>query len=205
LTPASFLHPSSCPAPLHLVVSPYPAQYESRVQLPDTGELLIRPIRPEDAPLLLDLFDTLSPQSVYYRFFSPMRQLSHTMLARFTQIDYDREIALVAIEESRDSEKMLGAARVILQHNQKDAEFAVLGGRPMARQGNRRHLLTTCLDIARERGFRSIWGTVLAENKSMLALGRKLGFTINRSASAGEFDLYLTMSNPSHFTGKEKK
>jgi acetyltransferase len=199
------LTPSSCPAPLHLVVSPYPAQYESRVQLPDTGELLIRPIRPEDAPLLLGLFETLSPQSVYYRFFSPMRQLSHSMLARFTQIDYDREIALVAIEESRDSEKMLGAARVILQHNQKDSEFAVLVGDPWHGRGIGAHLLTTCLDIAGERGFRSIWGTVLAENKSMLALGRKLGFTINRSASAGEFDLYLNMSNPSHFIGKEKK
>jgi acetyltransferase len=104
-----------------------------------------------------------------------------------------------------DSEKMLGAARVILQHNQKDAEFAVLVGDPWHGRGIGAHLLTTCLDIARERGFRSIWGTVLAENKSMLALGRKLGFTINRSASAGEFDLYLNMSNPSHFTGKEKK
>ena len=190
------LAPASCTAPLHLAVSPYPAQYESRVQLPEVGELLIRPIRPEDAPLLLDLFDTLSPQSVYYRFFSPMKQLSHTMLARFTQIDYDREIALVAIQESKDSEKMLGAARVILQHNQKDAEFAVLVGDPWHGKGIGAHLLTTCLDIARERGFRSIWGTVLSENKGMLALGRKLGFRIKRSDSAGEFDLYLDMSGP---------
>jgi acetyltransferase len=80
-------------------------------QLPDIGELLIRPIRPEDAPLLLDLFDTLSPQSIYYRFFSPMRQLSHTMLARFTQIDYDREIALVAIQESGFGENAGGRPR----------------------------------------------------------------------------------------------
>lgn len=65
---------------------------------------MIRPIRPEDAPLLERLFDTLSPQSVYYRFFSPMEQLSHAMPARFTQIDYDREIALVAILESGSSE-----------------------------------------------------------------------------------------------------
>jgi GNAT superfamily N-acetyltransferase len=71
---------------------------------------------------------------------------------------------------------MLGAARVILQHNQKDAEFAVLVGDPWHGRGIGAHLLTTCLDIARERGFRSIWGMVLAENKGMLALGRKLGF-----------------------------
>jgi acetyltransferase len=185
---------SSCEAPLHLVVSPYPAQYEERLTLPGIGDLLIRPIRPEDAPLLLELFDTLSPQSIYYRFFSPMRQLSNTMLARFTQIDYDREIALVAIQESAGSEKILGAARVILQHNLKDSEFAVLVGDPWHGKGIGANLLTKCLDIARERRFESIWGMVLAENKGMLALGRKLGFTIKRADAAGEFELHLDMS-----------
>ena len=185
---------SSCRAPLHLAVSPYPAQYEERLALPDIGDLLIRPIRPEDAPLLLALFDTLSPQSIYYRFFSPMRQLSHTMLARFTQIDYDREIALVAIQESAGSEKMLGAARVILQHNLKDSEFAVLVGDPWHGKGIGANLLTKCLHIARERRFESIWGMVLAENKGMLALGRKLGFSIKRAETAGEFELHLDMS-----------
>lgn len=185
---------SSGAAPLHLAVSPYPAQYENRLALDGVGDLLIRPIRPEDAPLLLALFDTLSPQSIYYRFFSPMKQLSHIMLARFTQIDYDREIALVAIQESANSEKILGAARVILQHNLKDSEFAVLVGDPWHGKGIGANLLTKCLDIARERRFESIWGMVLAENKGMLALGRKLGFTIKRAEAAGEFELHLDMS-----------
>ncbi|WP_319409688.1 bifunctional acetate--CoA ligase family protein/GNAT family N-acetyltransferase [uncultured Desulfosarcina sp.] len=188
------LTPSSFPAPMHLAVSPYPAQYESRVQLADIGELLIRPIRPDDAQLLVEMFETLSPQSIYYRFFSPMKQLSPTMLARFTQIDYDREIALVAILESGPSEKMLGAARVILQHNMKDAEFAVLVGDPWHGKGIGAHLLATCLNIARDRQFRIIWGTVLAENKGMLALCRKLGFTIKRGGQSGEFELTLDMS-----------
>jgi acetyltransferase len=188
------LKPTDCPAPMHLAVSPYPAQYESRLSMPDVGELLIRPIRPDDAELLVELFDTLSPQSIYYRFFSPVKQLSPTMLARFTQIDYDREIALVAILESGGSEKMLGAARIILQHNLKDAEFAVLVGDPWHGRGIGAHLLATCLDIARDRRFRSIWGTVLAENKGMLALGRKLGFTIKRAEQSGEFELTLDMS-----------
>jgi acetyltransferase len=188
------LKPASFPAPMHLAVSPYPAQYESRVHLADIGELLIRPIRPDDAQLLAELFDTLSPQSIYYRFFSPIKQLSPTMLARFTQIDYDREIALVAILESGPSEKMLGAARVILQHNMKDSEFAVLVGDPWHGKGIGAHLLATCLDIARDRQFRIIWGTVLAENKGMLALGRKLGFTIKRGGQSGEFELTLDMT-----------
>ncbi|MBR9986348.1 MAG: GNAT family N-acetyltransferase, partial [Desulfosarcina sp.] len=160
----------------------------------DFGEILVRPIRPDDAPLLVELFDTLSPQSIYYRFFSPMKQLSSTMLARFTQVDYDREIALVAILESGPSEKMLGAGRVILQHNLKDAEFAVLVGDPWHGKGIGANLLATCLNIARERRFRIIWGTVLAENKGMLALGRKLGFTIKRGDHSGEFDLTLDMT-----------
>jgi len=189
------LKPASCPAPMHLAVSPYPAQYESRVHLADIGELLIRPVRPDDASLLVEMFETLSPQSVYYRFFSPMKQLSPTMLARFTQIDYDREIALVAILESGPSEKMLGAARVILQHNLKDSEFAVLVGDPWHGKGIGAHLLASCLNIARDRQFRIIWGTVLAENKGMLALGRKLGFTIKRSGQPGEFELTLDMTH----------
>ena len=159
------LKPSACPTPLHLAVSPYPAQYETRLTLPEIGELLVRPIRPEDAPMLAALYETLSPQSIYYRFFYPMKKLSQKMLARFTQVDYDREIALVAIAESGSEERMLGAARIILQQNLKDAEFAVLVGDPWQGKGIGAQLLQTCLDIARERGFRNIWGVALAENK----------------------------------------
>jgi acetyltransferase len=188
------LTPTTCPAPLHLSVSPYPAQYESRVNLPEIGELLIRPIRPEDAPLLLELFDTLSPQSIYYRFFFPMKKFPQEMLARFTQVDYDREIALVAISESGSEEKMLGAARVILQQNLKDAEFAVLVGDPWQGKGIGAQLLRICLDIAKERRFRNIWGVALAKNKGMLALGRKLNFTIRPSTLVGEYELNLDLS-----------
>jgi acetyltransferase len=179
---------------MHLVVSPYPAQYESKVSLEEVGDLLIRPIRPEDADLLVALFATLSPQSIYFRFFAPVKQLSHDMLARFTQIDYDREIAMVAIQGSESAETMLGAARVIVQPNLKDAEFAVLVGDPWHGKGIGAQLLSICLDIARERRLRTIWGSVLAENKGMLALGRKLGFTITRSSQPGEFELTLDMS-----------
>ena len=186
--------PTSCKAPLHLAVSPYPTEYECKVNLPDVGDLFIRPIRPEDAQLLDDLFEVLSPQSVYYRFFSPMKKLSHSMLARFTQIDYDREIALVAISESGSSEKMLGAARIILQPNLKDAEFAVLVGDPWQGKGIGARLLATCLTIAKERQFGIIWGTVLAENKGMRALGKKLGFTSKRGEAPGEFELTLDLS-----------
>ncbi|GAB6908227.1 conserved hypothetical protein [Desulfosarcina cetonica] len=186
--------PTSQKAPLHLSVSPYPAQYESRLELPELGELRIRPIRPEDAELLLELFKTLSPRSVYYRFFSPMKEMSTAMLARFTQIDYDREIALAAIHEVESHEKIVGVARVILQHNLRDSEFSVLIGDPWHGMGIGAHLLATCIDIARDRGFGSIWGMVLAENRGMLAMGRKLNFKIKGSAHSGEFELRLDLT-----------
>ncbi len=186
--------PSFHKAPLHLVVSPYPADYEFTIHHPEEGDIFIRPIRPEDAPLLEELFAVLSPQSVYYRFFSPIKQLPKGALARFTQIDYDREIALVAILHHGESEKMIGAARIISQHNSNTAEFAVLVGDPWHDKGIGARLLSTCLDLARERGFGNIWGTVLAENKGMLSLGKKLGFTIKRGEGSGEFDLTLDLS-----------
>ena len=107
------LKPSHVPAPFHLVISSYPNHHETHMVSEGGVPCFIRPIRPEDAPLLEGLFDTLSPQSVYFRFFGPLKALPHTMLARFTQIDYDREIALIALNETASQEQMLGVARLI--------------------------------------------------------------------------------------------
>jgi acetyltransferase len=179
------------PAPLHLVISPYPDQYEEHTTT-DTGvDIFIRPIRPEDASLLVELFESLSPRSVYLRFFTPMKILPPSMLARFTQIDYDRHIALVAIAESQPEEKMLGVARVILGPNQREAEFSVLVGDPWQGRGIGAALLQRCLRIAKEHGIQKVTGTVLAENTQMLALGRKLGFTIKKEQDVPEYELSI--------------
>jgi acetyltransferase len=98
--------PSPVPSPLHLVISPYPRDLERHVVTRSGQAIFIRPIRPEDAPLLEAHFRSLSPRSVYMRFFFPMKGLSPSMLARFTQIDYDREIALVAIAEDDENTLM---------------------------------------------------------------------------------------------------
>ena len=96
------LRPSQTRSPLHLVISPYPDQFEEHTRTSVGIDIFVRPIRPEDAPLLVGLFESLSPRSVYLRFFSPMKRLPHSMLALFTQIDYDRHIALVAMSESKE-------------------------------------------------------------------------------------------------------
>ncbi len=187
------LKPSEVPAPLHLVISPYPAQYESQTVVKDGLAVFIRPIKPEDAPRLVDLFNTLSPTSIYYRFFSPMKTLPHSMLARFTQIDYDREIALVALEEGKQTERILGVARVIGDPDGRKAEFAVLVGDHWQGRGVGAKLLEKCLRIAKERGIETIWGIVLRENTQMLALGRKLGFNVSKTDEPGELELTIDL------------
>ena len=187
------LKPSEVPAPLHLVISPYPAQYESQTVVKDGLAVFIRPIKPEDAPLLVGLFETLSPTSIYYRFFSPIKTIPHNMLARFTQIDYDREIALVALEDGKQDERMLGVARVIGDPGGKKAEFAVLVGEPWQGRGVGAKLLRKCLRIAKERGIEAVRGIVLRENTQMLALARKLGFSLSRIDEPGELELTIDL------------
>ena len=185
------LRASETPAPLHLVISPYPEQYEEHITTTLGVDIFIRPIRPEDAPLLVALFESLSARSVYLRFFTPMKQLPHSMLARFTQIDYDRHIALVALSESQPDEKMLGVARVIFDRNLRDAEFSVVVSDPWQGKGIGAGLLQRCLSIAKERGLQRVTGTVLAENTQMLALGKKLGFSIKKEQGVPEYELSI--------------
>lgn len=176
----------------HLVISAYPIEYESITTVKDNLRIFVRPVRPEDAPLFRELFDDLSPTSIYYRFFSPMKRLSPTMLARFTQIDYDRDIALVALDGDADSrDKMYGVARIIGDADSIAGEFAVLVGDPWHGKGIGAFLLQKCLDIAKSRGFRKVMGFVLQQNRGMLALGKKLGFSVKKSAEGGEYELTI--------------
>jgi acetyltransferase len=177
----------------HLVVSAYPGQYETTVVTTGLVKIFIRPIRPEDAPLMAALFDSLSSRSIYHRFFSPLKHLPHSMLARFTQVDYDREIALVAFKDDTEQEQMLGVARVILKRDKKTAEFSVLVGDPWQGKGIGAELLKKCLIIAAERGIERISGLVLTENTQMLALGKKLGFQIHRVPQSDTFELGIEL------------
>ena len=188
------------PSPLHLVISPYPAELESREVTSDGLSIFVRPIRPEDAPLLINLFDTLSPTSIYYRFFGHLKSLPHSMLVRFTQVDYDREIDLVAVDDGdKGEERILGVARIITDPDGKRAEFAILTGDPWQGKGVGARLLEISLKIAKNRGIETVWGTVLQENQGMLALGRKLGFKISRSEEPGEMELTIDLRS-SNFT-----
>ncbi len=185
---------ASVSSPHHLVISPYPNEYENTVRTKGGLELFIRPIRPEDAPLLVDLFQVLSPQTIYYRFFRPMKSMSHEMLVKLTQIDYDRDIALVALDRRQANERILGVARIMTKPGGTDPEFAVLVGDPWQGKGVGATLMEQLLSIAKKRGLESISGLVLGANKNMLALARKLGFDIKRAPGSTEFELNIDLS-----------
>jgi acetyltransferase len=199
--------PSAVPSPEHLVISPYPEHYEMQTTTSGGLKIFVRPIKPEDAPLLVDLFNSLSRQSVYYRFFSPMKSLPPDMLARFTQIDYGRDMALVALDVSSSSERMVGVSRLMSDPDGKRAEFSVVVGDPWQGKGIGVALAEALLNIARKRGIECLWGMVLAENTQMLTLGKHLGFSISRDVPSDQYKLEIDLKSvrPRHRwgTGRE--
>ncbi|MGD8985299.1 MAG: bifunctional acetate--CoA ligase family protein/GNAT family N-acetyltransferase [Desulfobacteraceae bacterium] len=183
------IKPSEVPSPEHLVISPYPGQYETTFTTRGEIEIFLRPIKPEDAPLLVELFHTLSKESIYYRFFRSMRSLPPDMLAYFTQIDYDRDMALVALDQTHPKERMLGVARIMSLPDGKTAEIAVAVGDPWQGMGIGAALMERLLSISKERGKETLCGYVLGENTQMLALARKLGFKISWDLEAHQYEI----------------
>jgi acetyltransferase len=187
------LAPAETPAPLHLVISPYPQHYAADTVTRAGIALHIRPIKPEDAPLLQALWATLSPRSIYLRFLKATQELSPELLVRFTQIDYDREVALVALAGA--PERMLGVARLMWRPGDDAAEYAVVVGDPWQGQGVGAALLVRLCAIAIARGFKTIWGLVLRENRAMLELARKLGGVPQRGGDDAEVEVRLDLGS----------
>lgn len=183
--------PAPIASPMHLVISPYPWQYELKSVTVDGHGFFIRPIRPSDADLLIDHFNSLSKRSIYMRFFSPLKQLSREMLIKLTQIDYDREIALVALMEIQGVEKIVGVSRIIDYPDGTQAEFALAVSDDWQGKGIGASLLTQCLKAAWHKGKKQVVGLVLAENTQMLKLGRKLGFDVKRVPDSAEYELTI--------------
>jgi len=198
------LEPSPRKSPMHLVISPYPTDHESEGVTSGGIPVFIRPMKPEDADLFVQLFHSLSPTSIYYRFFSRLVSLTPAMLARFTQVDYDREIALTAVsrEDGKDLNRMLGVARIVSDPDGRRGEFAVLVGDSWQGRGVGAMLLQECLRIAKERGIESVWGTVLQENRQMIELGRKLGFEIRHIPNTHEYEMNIDLHS-FHVTREE--
>jgi len=182
--------PSETASPMHLVIAPYPEADESHITTEDGMHLLIRPVKPEDAPLVSKLFQDL-PERIRSRFYGTPDALTPAMSTRFTQIDYDREIGMAAFDQDSASDKIQGVARIMGDPDGKIGRLAVLVDDSWHGRDVGSNLVKTCLAIARKRGFQTITGIVRKENISILALGKKLGFDINKMPDTDEYELII--------------
>jgi len=160
----------------HMAIHPYPAELRQQVVLADGSQIEFRPIRPEDALIERAYVNGLSDSSRYLRFMHGMRELPAEMLSRFTQIDYDREMALIAVIEQGGAERQIGVARYVSLQEAGVCEFAIVVADDWQGRGLARRLLGALIEIARERRFSSMVGEVLRENRHMLDFVRGLGF-----------------------------
>ncbi len=162
-----------------LAIRPYPKELEETLCLPDGQALLIRPIRPEDEPGYQKIFAGLTPEEIRLRFLHPMNTMSHSLAARLTQIDYDREMSLVVEGKDQAGEKELyGVVQISADPDKERAEFAILIRHDMTGLGLGPMLLRRIIDYARGQGIGELFGDVLNDNKPMLKLCRVFGFKV---------------------------
>lgn len=182
----------------HLAILPYPSQHEQLCPLAGGGEYIVRPVHPDDAEMLQAFVRSLSPESRYFRFVSSMQELPPTMLSRFTLIDYDREMALVALitEEVTDDQgqatmatRIIGVSRYITNPDRASCEFSLVVADEFKGRGLGSRLMLSIMDFAREKGLTEIEGLVLANNPNMLKLMKGLGFKIKSFPEDPDFKL----------------
>ena len=166
-------------------VRPYPKEWERHATLKEGAAIFIRPIRPEDERLYPPFLGRISQEDMRLRFFAPVKELNHAFIARFTQIDYARAMAFVAIDEA--SGEMLGVARLHANSNYDAAEYAVLVRTDLKGKGLGWLLMQTIIEYARSEGLRTIEGQVLNDNATMLRMCTELGFRI--APDPGEPDI----------------
>src|SRR5438067_7097068 len=154
---------------------PYPNWLESTERLRDGSEIHLRPLRPEDEPLLQDLAAHMSPEDLRLRFFAAVRGLSHAVAARLSHVDYDRAMALLAEKNG----VALGDARFHADPDRRRAEYAIAVRSDWKGHGLGYLLMTRLIAVAREWRIGELVGQVLRENRPMLAMCRELGFTIS--------------------------
>lgn len=186
----------------HLAIMPYPARYRREWPLPGGGTYIVRPVHPNDAQMLQALVQGLSPESRWFRFVSRFHELPPSMLSRFTLIDYDREMALVAVVMERsvspegtvlESEHIVGVSRYITNPDQTSCEFSLVVADEFSGKGIGSRLMESIIDVARDKGLAEIDGLVLANNPDMLKLVRRLGFTVKPFPEDPDFKLVTYM------------
>lgn len=179
--------------PDRLCIRPYPNELEEEVTL-DGRQIMLRPIRPEDEPQHHDLISRLTPEDIRFRFFSSFRELPHSQMARYTQIDYEREMAFIATAaDDRGNPETLGVVRIATDPDNEAAEFAIIVRSDFKGHGLGAALLDKMIGYSRNRGTREMIGQVLAENRAMLSLAESRGFRRRHSESSDIVDICLNL------------
>ncbi|WP_374089335.1 GNAT family N-acetyltransferase [Methylomicrobium lacus] len=164
----------------HMAIHPYPHEWVEHYQLANGMGITIRPIRPEDGDLEKDFVHRLSGRSKYFRFMQALQELTPEMIVRFTQIDYDREMAFIAVSEQDTPPKEYGVGRYIVNPDGQSVEFALVVSDDSQCMGIGTRLMKTLMRTAKFKGIAFIEGEVLAVNKPMLSFVSKLGFSIEK-------------------------
>lgn len=167
----------------HVAIHPYPQLHEAQMQLGDGTDIVIRPIKPEDAGIEQDFIRNLSPESKYFRFMRSLAELTPEMLVRFTQIDYDREMAFIAttVDPKTEKEIQIAVGRYVSNPDGRTCEFALVVADEYRRQGIGNRIMMALLESAKRRGLRAVEGEVLSNNQAMLYLMKRLGFSQHTS------------------------
>ncbi|MEA3254027.1 MAG: GNAT family N-acetyltransferase, partial [Chloroflexota bacterium] len=164
----------------HLIISPYPTRYVQPWTCKDGRQVLLRPVRPEDEPLEKELLSGLSEEASRLRFFYRLKHITHEMLIRFCNIDYDVEMAIIAEYTSAGKKRSVGDGRLVVASGGEEGEIAVLVADDFQNNGLGIKISDMLVGIAQEKGLKCIYGIVLNDNSKMLGLFRKLGFTIEK-------------------------
>jgi len=162
--------------PANFAVRPYPSQWQRHIEVKNGWRVLVRPIRPEDEPLIHELLRHVTPEDLRLRFFAPMKQFSHEFIARLTQLDYARAMAFVAFDEATGD--LVGVVRIHSDSIYESGEYAILLRSDLKGRGLGWALMQMIIEYSRSEGLKVISGDVLAENTVMLAMCRSLGFEV---------------------------
>ena len=182
--------------PSRLAVRPYPSALEEKVAV-SGADLLLRPIRPEDGGRLAAFYANASPADMRLRFFLARREVPHSELARYCQIDYEREMTFVALAPAAEpggAPGMAGEVRAVCDPDNRTAEFAIQVGADWQRKGLGRVLLEKLIRYLRERGTQEVTGQCLTENAGMAALARRLGFEVRADEADGVMAMRLVLN-----------
>jgi len=165
-----------------LAIRPYPSQYVEKWTMKNGSEVTIRPIRPEDEPLMAAFHQTLSERSVMLRYFYPMtlsQRTEHERLSRISFIDYDREMALVAEAKGRrGTTEIIAAGRLIKLYGGHEAEFTILVSDAYQGFGLGSEMLRRLVDIGKQEGVKHVYGNIVGDNTNMLRVTERLGFKL---------------------------